>query len=87
MRMFILMIRLFMLQSVRQVTLDTAAVRPVHTVSTVGNHAIISQDNVNVCLASKEHCAMRVRMVYVGTQYHITQNSFSIPYLTIPIYL
>lgn len=51
---------LFCSQSVRQVILVTTAVRPVHNVSIAMDHVTTSQDSVNVCQASREHCVMRV---------------------------
>lgn len=46
-------------ESARQVILVTTAVRPVHNVSIVMDHVTTSQDSVNVCQASREHCVMR----------------------------
>lgn len=48
------------LQSALQVTLVIAAVRHVHSVSTVMGHVIMSVDSVIVCLASRGRCVMRV---------------------------
>ncbi|TMS08541.1 Multiple epidermal growth factor-like domains protein 10 [Larimichthys crocea] len=53
--------------SALQVTLVTAAVRPVHTVSTVTGHVTTSQDSVTVSRASRERFAMRcVPVVALG---------------------
>lgn len=50
-----------------QVTLVTAAVRPVHSVSTATDHATTSQDSATVCRDSKDLCAMRcVPVVALG---------------------
>lgn len=45
--------------SARRVTSVTAAVRPVHSVSTATDHVTTSQDSATVCLASRERCATR----------------------------
>lgn len=53
--------------SALQVTLVTAAVRRVHSVSTVTDHVTTSQDNVTACQASRGRCAMRcVPVVTLG---------------------
>lgn len=48
------------LQSALQVTLVTAAVRRVHSVSIVTGRVITSVDSVTVSQDSRGHCAMRV---------------------------
>lgn len=47
-------------QSAPQVTLATAAVRRVHSVSTVTDRVTTSRDTVTVCRASRGHCATKV---------------------------
>lgn len=48
------------LQSALQVTLVTAAVKPVPSASIATGRVTTSRDSVTVCRASRGHCATRV---------------------------